>query len=459
MSVAARPLAPTAPRPAARLEALFDPGTFQPVRSAVESVAMGERAKPGDGVAAGIGRVAGRTVVAYAQDNQWLGGSLGPVQADTIVRALEIAGRAKAPVVGFIASGGARMQEGTAALDGYARIFSAIVGLSGVVPQISVVCGTSAGGASYAPALTDWVVMTREASMFLTGPGVVRDVLGEEVTQAELGGPAVQGANGVAHFSAPGDTEAAAVVRALLSLLREGQVDPVPAAAADPGAPVPADPRKVYDIRDALRGIVDRYSLLEYAPRWARNVVCGLARVQGRSVGVIANQPRYLGGVLDAQTAQKAAGFVDRCDAAGVPLLVVVDTPGFMPGLRQERAGVIRYGAGLLRAFSAATVPKVSVVLRKAYGGAYITMNSKGLGADLALAWPGAEIGIMGAKPAVDVVHRREPAEARVDLAAAYAEQHLSAAAAARGGWVDEVIAPAETRARVAWAFDALAAE
>lgn len=458
MSIAAPVLGTAvAPTPAARLEALFDPDSFAPIRSAVSSVALGERAQDGDGVLAGMGRVAGRPVVAYAQDGAWLGGSLGAAQADSIVRALELAGRARAPVVGFIASGGARMQEGTAALDGYGRIFRAIVGLSGVVPQVSVVCGTSAGGASYAPALTDWVVMTREASMFLTGPGVVREVLGEEVTQAELGGPGVQAANGVAHFTAPGDAEAGALVRALLGLLAVPRVDPVPAAVADPGAAVPAESRKVYDIRDALKGIVDRVSLLEWAPRWARSVVCGLARVEGRTVGVIANQPRHLGGVLDAESAQKAAGFVNRCDAAGVPLLVLVDTPGFMPGLRQERAAVIRHGAGLLRAFASARVPKISLVLRKAYGGAYITMNSKGLGADLALAWPSAEIGIMGPRAAVDVIHRRESAGAREQLAAEYAEQHLSAAAAARGGWVDEVVAPAETRARVAWALDALA--
>jgi acetyl-CoA carboxylase carboxyltransferase component len=299
--------------------------------------------------------------------------------------------------------------------------------------------------------------MTREASMFLTGPGVVRDVLGEEVTGADLGGPRVQAANGVAHFVAAGDPEAAALVRVLLGHLSPGGGEAAPPATADPGAAVPADPRKVYDVRDALRGIVDRYSLLEWAPRWARSVVCGLARVEGRSVGVIANQPRHLGGVLDAQSAQKAAGFVARCDAAGVPLLVLVDTPGFMPGVRQEHAGVIRHGAGLLRAFASARVPKISVVLRKAYGGAYITMNSKGLGADLALAWPQAEIGIMGARPAVEVIHRREPSSARAELAAAYAAEHLSATAAARGGWVDEVILPAQTRARVAWALDALA--
>jgi acetyl-CoA carboxylase carboxyltransferase component len=443
--------------PRERIERLCDAGSFQPLRSGVRAAALGARAPAGDGVVAGIGAVAGRPVVAYAQDAGLLGGSLGAQGADTIARALELAGRAGAPVVGFIASGGARVQEGIAALDGYGRIFRAIVALGGVVPQISVVCGTSAGGACYSPALTDWVVMTREASMFLTGPGVVREALGEDVSAAELGGSRVQAANGVAHFVAAGDPEGAGLARTLLGYLDPAPAAPAPAAAPDPGAAVPADPRAAYDVRDVLKGVLDRCTLLEWAPRWARNVVCGFGRVEGRAVGLIANQPRHLGGVLDADSAQKAAGFVERCDAAGVPLLVVVDTPGFMPGSRQERAGVIRHGAALLRAFAAARVPKLTVVLRKAYGGAYITMNSKGLGADLTLAWPGAEIGIMGARPAVDVIHSREPAEARELLAARYADEHLGAEAAARGGWVDEVIAPAETRGRVAWALGALA--
>jgi acetyl-CoA carboxylase carboxyltransferase component len=449
--------APAGLTPGERLELFFDPGSFRPVRSAVRSTALGGRARAGDGVLGGLGRVAGRPVAAYAQDGAWLGGSLGQTHAETILRTLELAGRSRAPVVSFVASGGARVQEGLAALDGYARIFRAIVELSGVVPQISVVCGASAGGAAYAPALTDWVVMARDASMFLTGPGVVREVMGEDVDAEALGGPRVQGANGVAHFVAPSDADAARLARSLLGQVADWPADAEPPAAADPGDPVPADPRKVYDVRDALKGILDRCSLLEWAPRWARSIVCGLARVEGRSVGVIASQPRHLGGVLDAESSQKAAAFVSRCDAAGLPLLVLVDTPGFLPGTRQEGAGVIRHGAGLLRAFASARVPKVTVIMRKAYGGAYITLNSKGLGADLVLAWPGAEIGVMGAKPAVELVHRREPLEARAGLAAAYASEHLSADAAARGGWIDEVIEPADTRDRVAWALGTLA--
>jgi acetyl-CoA carboxylase carboxyltransferase component len=456
-AVQARGAAPTALTPAERLELLFDPGSFRPVRSGVRSAALGSRARDGDGVLAGFGRVAGRTVAAYAQDGAWLGGSLGATHAETVLRMLELAGRARAPVVSFVVSGGARVHEGAAALDGYARIFRSVVALTGVVPQISVVCGASAGGAAYAPALTDWVVMARQASMFLTGPGVVRQVLGEDVDAVALGGPRVQGANGVAHFMALDEPEAVRLARSVLGHVAGWGAPAAPPAVGDPGAAVPADPRSVYDVRDALAGILDRGSALEWAPRWARSVVCALARIEGRGVGVVASQPRHLGGVLDVESSQKAAAFVSRCDAAGLPLLVVVDTPGFMPGTRQEQGGVIRHGATLLRAFAAARVPKLTVITRKAYGGAYITLNSKGLGADLVLAWPTAEIGVMGARPAVELIHRREPPEARAALAAAYAADHLSAAAAARDGWVDEVIEPVETRDRVAWALEALA--
>jgi len=459
-SVRERP--PGVPTPVARLEALCDPGTFSPIRTAVTSTRMGAKAEAGDGVVAGAGRVAGRPVFCYAQDAAFAGGSLGEAHADTICRTLELAGRSRSPVVAFIASGGARMQEGLHAMGGYGRIFKATVQLSGVVPQISVVVGTSAGGGAYSPALTDFVVMTEAATMFLTGPAVVREVLGEDLSAAELGGPRVHELNGVTHLVASDDVEAAALARRLLTFLPAAGELPPPAPSlapslADPGAVVPSEPRQVYDVRQALEGIVDAGSLLELSPRWAKNMVCGLARLEGRAVGVVANQPKFLGGVIDAEGSEKAARFVATCDRFGLPLLVFADTPGFMPGGRQERAGVIRYGADLLRAFAAAKVPKLTVVLRKAYGGAYITMNSKGLGADLVFAWPGAELGIMGAKQAVGVIHRRESDERRSVLADAYAEEHLGAEAAARDGFVDEIVAPAETRSRLAWALDALA--
>jgi acetyl-CoA carboxylase carboxyltransferase component len=453
--------------PLERLESLCDGGSFEAIRSQVRMSRPSKRASHGDGVVGGLGAVEGRPVACYAQDIGHLGGSVGAVHADTIGRVLDIAGRSQIPVVAFVESGGARLQEGVAALSGYARIFRRNVQLSGVVPQISIIGGVSAGGGCYSPALTDFVVMTRQAAMFLTGPGVVREVTGEEIDIAQLGGPRVHERNGVCDAVVADSASASAFARSLLRYLPQRVGDEPPRAivaepsAQDPGAVVPVDPRRTYDVREAAARIVDADSLLELAPRRARSLVTALARLDGRPVGVIANQPRYAGGVLDYASAQKGARFVEMCDRYGIPLVVLVDTPGFMPGAHQERAGVIRYGAMLVRAFAAATVPKLTVVLRKAYGGAYITMNSKDLGADMVFAWPGAELGVMGARSAVGIVNRRElalsddPTAARDALEAEYAEQHLSAATAARDGFVDEVIEPSETRSRLIWALAA----
>jgi acetyl-CoA carboxylase carboxyltransferase component len=451
--------------PLERLEALCDPGSLQLLRTRVVSPKLGARAAAGDGVVGGTGTVHGRPIACYAQDGTYLGGSLGERHADTIVRVLQTAGRARIPVVGFVSSGGARMQEGTAALGGYGRIFRETVALTGVVPQISIVSGASAGGGAYSPALTDLIVMTEDAAMFLTGPGVVKEALGEEIDAIGLGGPRVHDRNGVCHLVERDELAAALRVRDLLSYLpsNSSQVPPLghvrEPVFSDPGAVVPTEPRRAYDVRDALRGIVDADSLLELQPRWARNVVTTLARIDGRPVGIVANQPRYLGGVLDAAGSEKAALFVNWCNSFGLPLLAVVDTPGFMPGSRQEQAGVIRHGASLVRAFAAARVPKLTVVLRKSYGGAYITMNSKDLGADLVLAWPSAELGIMAARAAVGIVNRRDlqaaenPAAERDRLAAAYAEEHLGAETAAAGGFIDEIVDPVDTRERLSWAL------
>ena len=451
--------------PLARLEALCDPGTLQVLRSRVVSPRLGARAIAGDGVLGATGCVNGRPIACYAEDGSYLGGSLGERHADTIVRVLQTAARARIPVVGFVESGGARMQEGTAALAGYGRIFRETVALTGVVPQISVVSGSSAGGGAYSPALTDLIIMTEDAAMFLTGPGVVREALGEEIDALALGGPRVHEQNGVCHLVEPDELRAAQRVRELLGYLPSAAGVPLPLVGAvgpelpDPGSVVPIEPRRVYDVRDALRGIVDSGSLLELCPRWARSVVTTLARIEGRPVGIVANQPRHLAGVLDAESSEKAARFVSFCDSFGVPLIAVVDTPGFMPGSRQERAGVIRHGASLVRAFAAARVPKLTVVLRKSYGGAYITMNSRDLGADLVLAWPEAELGIMSARAAVGVVHRRELRAAedveglRAQLADEYFEEHLRAETAAASGFVDELVEPADTRARLAGAL------
>jgi acetyl-CoA carboxylase carboxyltransferase component len=456
--------------PLERLEALCDPGSINVLRSFVRSSRLGDRAIAGDGVVGATGTVDGRPIACYAQDGAFLGGSLGERHADTIVRVLELARRAQVPVVGFVESGGARMQEGTAALAGYGRIFRQTVAMTGLVPQISIVSGASAGGGAYSPALTDLIVMTADAAMFLTGPGVVREALGEEIDAAGLGGPDVHDRNGVCHLVEQDVASAAARVRELLSYLpsASGQAPPrataLDPASPDPGAFVPSAPRSVYDVRDALSGVVDGGSLQELWPRWARNVVTAFARIEGRPVAIVANQPRYLGGVLDAEGSEKAARFVSFCDSFGLPLIAIVDTPGFMPGSKQERAGVIRHGASLVRAFAAATVPKLTVVFRKSYGGAYITMNSRDLGSDLVLAWPEAELGIMSARAAVGIVNRRElraaddPEAERERLADAYANDHLRAETAAAEGFVDEIIEPVQTRDRLAAALAAFAA-
>jgi acetyl-CoA carboxylase carboxyltransferase component len=468
MSIALVPRPDTVLTPVERLDVLCDPGSLQVIRTEVQSDRLGAKAAPGDGVVGGAGMVDGRPVFCYAQDPSFVGGSLGEAHANTIVRVLELAARAKAPVVGFVSSRGARMQEGVAALGGYGRVFARTVALSGKVPQISIITGLSAGGGAYSPALTDWVVMTDESSMFLTGPGVVREVLGEDVTANELGGTRVHQKNGVCHFVEPTSVEAGLLARDLLGYLpshRDGSPPnraARPAPGGDPGAHVPMQARRVYDVRHVIECLTDNGELLEVSAGWARNLVTGFARIDGRSVGIIANQPRYLGGVLDAASSQKGARFVSKCNAFGIPLVVLVDTPGYMPGTKQESAGVIRFGASLVHAFAEATVPKITVILRKSFGGAFITMNSKDLGADCVYAWPQAEIGVMGAKPAVGIVHRRElaaaddPDSTRDRLAAEYAENHLRPEVAVRAGFVDELITPMETRSRLAWSLRTL---
>jgi acetyl-CoA carboxylase carboxyltransferase component len=441
--------------PRERLEHLCDPDSLERLATGSDEIA----------VTALRGRVDGRPIVCYAQDSTIAGGSVGRAEAEVVVQALRHGGEAGIPVVGFLASAGARLQEGAAALAGFGRIFSENVALSGQVPQISVVTGTAAGGGCYSPALTDFVVMTSEASMFLTGPRIVKRALGEDVTAADLGGPYVQQRNGVCHFVAADDFDAVALTRELLSHLPDnaGGRPPVrraePAPCADPATWLPSRSRSFYDVRDVTRSLVDAGGFLEVSPKWARNMVVGFARLEGHAIGVVANQSRHLGGVVDVDGSQKGAKFVRTCDAFGIPLLVLVDTPGFMPGTRQEGAGIIRHGAALVEAFASATVPRVTVILRKAFGGAFITMNSKDLGANAAFAWPGAEIGIMGPNAAVEIIHRRRlvaapsaDREART-LARQYARAHLSARAALRLGAIDDVIEPPETRRRVAAAL------
>jgi acetyl-CoA carboxylase carboxyltransferase component len=435
----------------ARLELLFDPGTFRPVRSGV-----------GDGVLSGTGRVNGRAVCAWAQDGGFKGGSLGEAGGETIARTIDQAAKLGVAVVGFPHSGGARLQEGVGALHAYSRIFRAQAIAN--VPQISVIGGPCAGGAAYSPALGDLTVMAGpEARMFLTGPAVVERVTRERVTALDLGGPKVHSKNGVAHLVADGDVQAAEMVRAALAHLPSkagGALPLYPPEDPAPGSPadvLPERDRQVYDVRDVVARLVDGGSMLELGPRWARNLVVGLARIEGGPVGVIANQPHHLGGCLDADSSQKGAWFVDLCDRFGLPLVVLVDTPGFLPGVGQEKAGVIRHGASLLRAFSVATTPRVTVTLRQAYGGAHIVMNSRDLGADLTMAWPNARIGVMGASQAVEIMHRREIAAGAdpAELADAYSAEHLPVAVAASRGFVDEIVEPSETRERIAFALEA----
>ena len=447
--------------PLERIERLCDPGSVHVFRSGVAS--RGRRSEPGDGVVVATGTRAGRPLFAYAQDAGFVGGSLGAAHGESIVRLLRMAGDAGAPVVGFIESAGARVDEGVAALAGYGAIFREQVRLSGRCPQICVVTGVSAGGGAYSPALADFVVMTGQGRLFLTGPGVVREVMGEDVGMDDLGGPDVHARNGVCHLNADSDREAIELAGALVDHL-----EPTAAFPDDPGRTdiervVPANPRKVYDVRDVIDCIADASETIEVSPRFAPNLVTSIGRIDGRAVGFVANQPRRTGGVLDAASGQKAARFVRTCDAFGLPLIVLVDTPGFMPGLKQEQGAVLRHGAKLLHAFAEATVPRLTVVLRKAFGGGYIAMNSRALGADLVLAWPGAQIGVLGAPQAVGIVHRRELAAAGEDrasevarLEAAYAEEHLGAHVAARDGHVDEIVRPQDTRDRLTWALRTL---
>ena len=454
--------------PMERLEVLCDPGSLDLLRTEVLSRRMGEKARPGDGVLGASGRVDGRVVAVFAQDASFAGGSLGEAHAETVVAVLELAERSRVPVIGFVESAGARMQEGLAALSGYAKIFRKHVALSGHVPQISVICGPSAGGGSYAPALTDFVIMTETREHVPHRPRRGRQ--GHRRGRRHRGAGRPSRARAQRRLPARrADRRRCGAARARPARLPAAELRRASIALADRrAARLPsrqrraAEDRKVYDVREVARALLDGGRMLEISPRWARNVVCAFGRLDGRSIGLVANQPRYLGGVLDVDASQKAARFVRTCNLFGIPLLVLVDTPGFLPGTKQEKLGVIRQGAKLVYAFSECTVPRVTVILRKAFGGAFIAMNSKDLGADFVFAWPSAQLGVMGAPQAVEIINRREieaaddPVGARDALASSYAAEHLHPGAATADGYVDEVIAPSETRARVAAALAAL---
>ncbi|HEX3771628.1 MAG TPA: acyl-CoA carboxylase subunit beta [Polyangiaceae bacterium] len=451
------------PAPVRRLRALFDDGRYEELDALVHHQAggwgMAKRRFDGDGVMVATGRVHGHPAVAFAQDRRFMGGSLGEAHARKICKGMDLADRLGAPVVGLLDSGGARIQEGVASLAGYGEIFRRNVRLSGRVPQISVVLGPCAGGAVYSPAITDFIVLSRpEALMFVTGPKVVKQVLFEDVDAASLGGPAVHArTSGVAHRVEPDEATAIGRARELIAYARLPQVAAAPPAEATPLEDiVTSNHRRAYDVRRVIEAVADRGSVLEIQPDYAKNVVVALARIEGRAVGVVANQPKERAGVLDIDASRKAARFVRTMSAFGIPIVTLVDVPGFMPGSKQEHGGVIVHGAKLLYAYCEARVPRITVILRKAFGGAYIVMSSKHVGCDVNLAWPGAQVSVMGAEGAVEVLHGKElqaaadPKGRFEELCARYREEYMSIRVAAERGWVDEVIEPSDTRRKLA---------
>lgn len=460
-----------------RLEALYTPGTFQEfglhARHETRHFGMEGKILPADGVVSGVGYLDGRPVAAFSQDFTVAGGSLGKVHAEKICDVMGHAGRAGMPVVGFNDSGGARIQEGVESLSGYGRVFYNNVQLSGVVPQIAVIAGSCAGGASYSPALMDFIIMTRDqASMFICGPEVIRAATGQETTMAEIGSAEAHAAiAGNIHFIADDDAHAVRLVRQLLSYLPSNNMADPPhfiqeelSLADDPGlnSLLPATPREPFDSRQVITRLADEGEFLEVQANFAPNLVVGFGRIGGLVVGMVANQPMVKAGALDIDASDKGARFIRFCNAFNIPLVTLVDVPGFLPGVNQERQGIIRHGAKMLFAYGATTVPKITVIMRKAYGGAYLAMCSRDMGADLVLAWPTAEIAVMGAEGAVNILYRKElegaddRAQRAAELAAAYREEFASPYLSAGKMFVHDVIEPARTRASVALALRSL---
>ena len=455
-----------------RLEALFDDGSFTEVNDLIMSrctdFGMDKKKRPGDGVVTGYGYIHGRLAFAASQDFTVGGGSLGEAHAMKICRVMDMAMEMKAPFISVNDSGGARIEEGIVSLAGYADIFYRNTIASGVIPQISVILGPCAGGACYSPAICDYIFMTENNSqMYITGPSVVKSVTGEEISASELGGAAVHSSeSGVAHFVYPDDLSCLNGVRKLLGYLPQNNEETpmnIPGAPVDRAREltdiVPSDPKKGYDVRNVIDTFIDADSFMEVQEDFAKNIVVGFARLDGRTIGIVANQSSYMAGSLEINASDKGARFIRFCDSFNIPLLTLVDVPAFLPGRMQEHGGIIRHGAKLLYAYSEATVPKVSVIMRKAYGGAYIAMNSKGIGADLVYAWPIAEIAVMGASGAVAIIGRRAISAAedqdakREELLSEYNEKFMNPYIAAERGYVDEVILPDETRSKVASAF------
>ncbi|HEX2404801.1 MAG TPA: acyl-CoA carboxylase subunit beta [Acidimicrobiia bacterium] len=453
-----------------RIQLLLDKGSFEEIDMFVRHQASGfgieATRPPGDAVITGWGTIDGRTVFVFAEDFTVFGGSLGRAVSDKICKVMDMALEMGVPVIGLKDSGGARIQEGVAALDGYGRIFERNVRASGVIPQISVIMGPCAGGAVYSPAITDFVFQVEGTShLFITGPDVIKAVTGEEVSFEELGGAQTHASiSGVTHFVSERGVEAMEEVRYLLSFLPQNNMEPAPYFTPTDGADrreddldsiIPNSANQPYDVVRLIEMVVDDGEFFQVHEHWARNIVVGLARLDGSSVGIVANQPSVLAGTLDIDASEKASRFVRFCDAFNIPLVTFVDVPGFLPGVDQEHRGIIRHGAKLLFAYSEATVPRVTVITRKAYGGAYVVMNSRGIRADVVYAWPSAEIAVMGAQGAVNVVFRREIQQAedsdgrRSELISDYEERFYNPYTAAELGLVDEVIEPSTTRTKL----------
>lgn len=460
-----------------RLDILLDPASFQellPFVSQRPDLAENpDESLPGDGVVTGYGQINGRIVYVYAQDFTVLGGSLGEAQSQKICRIMDLAAQNGAPIIGLIDSGGARIQEGVYSLKGYADIFRRNAIYSGVVPQISIILGPCAGGAAYSPALTDFILMVEKQSyMFITGPNVIKAITGEEVDFESLGGAQTHvSVSGVASLTASSEMETLALCRSLLNYLPSNNVEnpPCHAPADDPfrvdlelNSIIPDDPTTPYSMHEVILRIVDQNSFLEIQPAYATNAIIGLARMNGCAVGIVSQEPSALAGVIDIDASDKICRFVRFCDCFNIPLVTFVDSPGFLPGVNQEHGGIIRHGAKVLYAYSEATVPKVSVVTRKAYGGAFIVMSSKFLGTDINYAWPSAEIAVMGADGAANILYQKQieksadPAAERERVIAEYTEKYLNPYVAARAGIVDDIIEPCETRAKLISALSAI---
>lgn len=461
-----------------RILKLLDANSFVEIDAFVEhrcvNFGMEKKSAPGEGVVAGYGTIDGRLVYIFAQDFTVIGGSLGEMHASKIVKAQEMALRVGAPLIGINDSGGARIQEGVDALSGYGKIFYNNTIASGVIPQISVILGPCAGGAVYSPALTDFVFMVENISkMFITGPEVIKTVTGEVVSGEKLGGAMTHNSiSGVAHFKDDSEEECIENIRKLLSFLPQNNMETAPAIEVTDDLNridevlneiIPDNPNKAYDMKEVIYSLADNKEFLEYQPLYAQNIVTGFMRLNGKSIGVVASQPKILAGCLDINASDKAARFIRTCDAFNIPLLTLMDVPGFLPGTNQEYGGIIRHGAKMLYAYSEATVPKVTVITRKAYGGSYIAMCNKELGADVVLAWPTAEIAVMGPDGAANIIFKKDidAAEDKNAKRSEKIEEYRNAVAnpytAAARGYVDAVIEPAETRKRIISSFDMLA--